>query len=229
MPEEGPGIELAQKFLEESRPTGSSDRRAFWVELIEVIVLAAVAVSTAWSGFEAAKWSGLSGRQYSYGLRRTVLAAEKATLGGQDRLYDITTFNDWVRAKVNKHEDLATWYERRFRPEYAVAFQAWHKLDPFHNSSAGPGPIFMPEYANANAEESARLTAEAAESFDKGMTMRENSDEYIRVTVFLATVLLLTAIGQRLRRFWPRAALVMVALVLLCTSAYRLLTLPRVW
>jgi hypothetical protein len=87
----------------------------------------------------------------------------------------------------------------------------------------------MPEYSNANAQESARLNAEASECFEKGMTMRENSDEYIRVTVFLATVLLLTGIGQRLRRFWARATLVSVALILLGISAYRLMTLPRVW
>ncbi len=222
-------IEFAQRVMEASPRTTPVERRAVWVEVIEVILLAAVAVSTAWSGFEAAKWGGLSGRQYSYGLRGTALATEKATLAGQDRLYDITTFNDWIGAKANKHEDLATWYERRFRPEYAVAFKAWQSLDPFHNPSVVPGPIFMPEYSNANAQESARLNAEASECFEKGMTMRENSDEYIRVTVFLATVLLLTGIGQRFRRFWPRAALVSVALLLLGVSAYRLMTLPRVW
>lgn len=229
MPEEAANIEFAQKVLEDKLHEAPSTRLSVWVEVVEVIILAAVAVSTAWSGFEAAKWSGLSGREYSYGLRRTALAAEKATLAGQDRLYDITTFNDWIQAKINKHEELATWYERRFRPEYVVAFKAWLILDPFHSPSGVPGPIFMPEYTNANGQESARLNAEAREYFEKGMTMRENSDDYIRVTVLLATVLLLTAIGQRLRRFWPRAALAAVASILLSISAYRLLTLPRVW
>lgn len=228
MPEEVTNVEFAHRVLEDSRQTAPPERRA-WVEVLEVVVLAAVAVATAWSGFEAAKWSGLSGRQYSLGLRTTVLAQEKATLAGQDRLYDITTFNDWMEAKTNKNENLATWYERRFRPEYVIAFKAWQSLDPFHNPSVVAGPIFMREYTNANAQAAVQLNEEANHCFDRGASMRESSEEYVRVTVFLATVLLLTAIGQRLRKSSPRVALATVAFILLGCSAYRLLTLPRVW
>jgi hypothetical protein len=39
-------------------------------------------------------------------------------------------------------------YENRFLPEYRIAFDAWIKLDPFsNNSSAPPGPRYMPEVA----------------------------------------------------------------------------------
>jgi hypothetical protein len=174
------------------------------------------------------KMEGLSGRQYSLGLRTTVLAQEKATLAGQDRLYDITTCNDWIEAKVNRNENLAAWYERRFRPEYAIAFKAWQSLDPFRNPSVVAGPIFMREYTNANAQAAAQLNDEANRYFDRGASMRDDSEEYVRVTIFLATVLLLTAIGQRLQR-WPRDALVTIAFILLSICTYRLLSLPRVW
>jgi hypothetical protein len=155
--------------------------------------------------------------------------AGKGDAGGPGPPLYITTFNDWVEAKSNKNENLATWYERRFRPEYVIAFKAWQSLNPLHNPSVVPGPIFMREYANANAQASTQLNAEANRYFDNGVTMRSNSEEYVRVTVFLAVVLLLTAIGQRLQRLWPRAALVTVAFILLGSSAYHLLALPRVW
>lgn len=223
-------VEFAHKILEEGdRQRVPLGRRAVWIEALEVAVLATVAIATAWSGFEAAKWNGLSGRQYSLGLRTTVLEEEKATLAGQDRLYDTTTFDDWVRAKETGNDKLAAVYERRFRPEYAVAFKAWQGLDPFHNSASPPGPGFMPEYVDANAQASAKFHEEANRYFDKGVSLRDTGDEYIRVTVFLATVLLLTAIGQRIRSFWPRATIVTVAFILLISSAYHLLTLPRVW
>jgi len=67
------------------------------------------------------------------------------TLAGQDRLFDITTFNGWVAARVAGNEKLAAYYQRRFRPEYVTAFVAWQKLDPFNNSSVPPGPSFMTE------------------------------------------------------------------------------------
>ena len=130
MPAGVANAELVQKVLEDDRREPAPEHQVAWVEVVDVVVLAAVAVAAAWSGFEAAKWSGLSGRQYSLGLRTTVLAQEKATLAGQDRLYGITTFNDRMEAKSNKNENLATWYERRFRPEYVIAFKAWQNLDP---------------------------------------------------------------------------------------------------
>ena len=148
-------------------------------------------------------------------------------MAGQDRLYDIVTFNGWVAAKTAGNEKLAAIYERRFRPEYAVAFQAWQKLDPFNNPSAPPGPVFMPEYTNANAQESAKLAEEAKDHFEKGVSTRETGDSYVKVTVFLATVLLLTALSQRFEIFGPRVAVVTVAFFLLIISTYWILILPR--
>ena len=57
--------------------------------------------------------------------------------------------------------------------------------------------------------------------------MRETGDQYVRITVFLATVLLLTALSQRFNILAPRVAVVAVAFVLLVLSAYWILTFPR--
>jgi hypothetical protein len=82
----------------------------------------------------------------------------------------------------------------------------------------------MPEYKNANAGESAHLAEEAKGYFEKGVTTRDTGDDYVKVTVLLATVLLLTALSQRFRVQRPRLAV--AAVVLLGISAYWLLTLP---
>jgi hypothetical protein len=57
--------------------------------------------------------------------------------------------------------------------------------------------------------------------------MRETGDNYVKVTVLLATVLLLTALGQRFEIFGSRAAVVAVALILLVASTYLILTFRR--
>jgi len=190
-------------------------------------VLAIVAVATAWSGYEAAKWDALSAQNYNLASRTAVVSQEKATLAGQDRLYDITTFDAWVGAKVAGKDKVAAFYERRFRPEYATAFAAWWKLDPVNNPSAPPGPIFMVEYADPNRQESASLAEEAQRRYEKGVSTRDIGDKYVKVTVFLATVLLLTALSQRFEILGPRVAVVAVAFVLLVTSTYWILTFPR--
>ncbi len=210
-----------------SEAISTDPRRGQWVEIVEAVVLAIVAVATAWSGYQAAKWDALSAQDYNLASRTTVASQEKATLAGQDRLYDITSFNGWVAAKVADKEKVATFYQRRFRPEYASAFDAWQKLDPIHNPTAPPGPIFMAEYRSANSQKSAELTEEATGYFEKGVTTRETGDRYVKVTVFLATVLLLTALSQRFEILGPRVAVVAVAFVLLTVSAYWLLMLPR--
>ena len=226
MPEIVSNVELAQ-MIGENGLHSSHSHRAEWIEILEAVALAIVAVATAWSGFQAAKWDGQSTKQYTLASRVTVLAQEKATLAGQDRLYDIITFNSWTQAKTLGRQKLANFYERRFRPEYASAFAAWQGLDPFNNPSAAPGPIFLREYVNSNLRDSAKLSEEAILAFEKGVSMRETGDDYVRVTVFLATVLLLTAIGQRFKSLGPRFAIVTVAFVLLSASAYYLWTLAR--
>jgi hypothetical protein len=87
----------------------------------------------------------------------------------------------------------------------------------FNNSSAPPGPIFMAEYKNASQQESAKLGEDARSYFEKGVSMRETGDRYVKVTGLLATVLLLTTLSQRFQIFGPRVAVVAIALALLIT------------
>lgn len=228
MPEATSNVEFAHRITEEGHlEKPISDDRAVWAQVVEAALLAIVAVATAWSGYQAAKWGAQSDRNYSLAARTTVMSQQKATLAGQDRLYDIETFNGWVAAKTAQNERLVVLYEHRFRPEYAIAFAAWQKLDPFHDLSAPPGPIFMSEYKNVNEQESATLVEQADAYFEKAVSTREAGDEYVKVTVFLATVLLLTAISQRFENFGPRVAVIVVALVLLAFSTFWILTLPR--
>src|SRR5271155_5782264 len=191
MPEQSSNVEIAHKINEQAhRHWSGSHRQSPLVELAEAIVLAVVAVATAWSGYQATKWDALSNQNYSLAASTNMRAQEKATLAGQDRLYDIVTFNGWTAAETAGNKSLATIFEHRFRPEYTVAFLAWQKLDPLHNASAPSGPIFMPEYTSANADKSRNLAAEAKDCFEKGVSTRETGDHYVKVSVFLATVLL---------------------------------------
>lgn len=228
MPEQISNVEFAHKIHEQGHSHGSGDGRQFaWIEIAEAIALAVVAVATAWSGYQATRWDALSSQNYSLSSGVAVMAQEKATLAGQDRLYDIVTFNGWIAAEAAGDKKLSALYEHRFRPEYTVAFLAWQKLDPLHNPSAPPGPIFMPEYADASARQSIELAKEAQSYFEKGVSTRETGDHYVKVSVFLATVLLLTALGQRFRAPGPRIFVLSAAFVLLIISTFWIFNFPR--
>jgi hypothetical protein len=101
------------------------------------------------------------------------------------------------------------------------------KTDPFNNAQAPAGPIFMPEYHNAKHEQFLGLSKQAADVADEGTKSGETGDQYVRITVLLATVLLITAIGQRFRVKVARIVFMILACLLLCLPLWQLLMLPR--
>lgn len=226
MPESTSNVEFAHRIHEQGHH-GGPHGRAEWIELVEAIVLAAVAVLTAWSGYQAARWDARSAASYAKASSTTASAQEQQTLAGQDHLYDICTFNSWMAAKSSRDEALADIFEKRFRPEYAAAYAAWMKTDPFHNPGAAAGPSFMPEYKNARLEKARALSDQARAQYENGVQSRETGDDYVRITVILATVLLLTALSQRFRIHLARVGLVGVAFVMLIVAVCWIATFPR--
>jgi len=205
-----------------------SQSRFETIEIIEAVILALVAVATAWSGYQAAQWAGKRAEKYAEASRLRVTAEGLATLAGQERIYDSDTFNSWIAAKLDGKEEAASFFERRFRDEYRSAFTAWLATDPFNNAQAPPGPIFMPDYHNAKHEQFLGLCKQAAEVADQGVKSGETGDKYVRITVLLATVLLITAIGQRFRVKAARVVFMILACLLLCLPVLQLLMLPRI-
>src|SRR6266480_5360972 len=224
----GPVGYVIRKLNQMRENVSSSQSRFEAIEIIEALILALVAVATAWSGYQAAQWAGQRAQQYAEASRLRVTAEGLATLAGQERIYDSDTFNSWLAAKLDGKVQTAEFFERRFRDEYRPAFAAWMSTDPFNNAQAPPGPIFMPEYHDAKHEQFLGLSKEASAVAEQGTKSGETGDQYVRITVFLATVLLITAIGQR---FHFKAVLVVfmfLAFFLLCLPLVRLLMLPRI-
>ena len=221
-------IEIAKKLSESagyrSPVAGRLEKAA---ELLEAVLLAVVAVATAWTGYQAAKWDGLQTERYSQAAQLNTKASGLMVLAGQERIYDTVTFNAWLNFKLNGNHPAAQLLERRFRDEYRTAFVPWMKMDPF-NRDAPAGPIFMPQYRNANTEQAATLGEDAAALFSQGSNARNTADRYIRITVFLATVLLLIAIGQRFHVKALRVGLSVMATVLLLIGLADILTLPSI-
>jgi hypothetical protein len=229
MPEAGGiNIEVAQQLNEGRKHRGSEPSRLHEIlEIVEAIVLALVACATAWSGYQAARWVSQQSELYGRSGKLRVEAEAFSVRSNQERQYNAANVNEWLKAEVHGETSLAELFERRFLPEFLPAFEAWKKTDPLHNPNAPAGPTLMPEYRDSSVAESTRLGHEATELFERGTKARETADDYVRVTVTLATVLLLTAISQRFRDHRVRFALVALAVLLLCFPLWRIVTLPR--
>lgn len=218
--------ERAQEEGGEEAGHGHGHRHERMLEIIEAVLLAIVAVATAWSGYQAAKWDGVNARNYAIASKFRAQANQDWTLGGQQRLFDSNTFYAWLQAKTDGNTRLAALYARRFSPEYKVAFVAWVAAGGLTKASVPPGPSFMPQYHNHKWEEAARLERKATVTFDLGTAARDHGDDYVRDTVLFATVLFLVAVGQRFKTKGPRMGLLGISLVLLVAALYFIATYP---
>ena len=149
--------------------------RAVWakhadriLEVAAVVLLGAGTVLAAWSGYQSSLWNGIQAGDYVRGSGERVEATRATTAAGQERLYDSQVFSQWINAYDAGNERLAGIYERRFRQEFRVAFQAWLKTDPFTDPNAPPGPLFMTEFVQASAQEGDRHEAAAADLIAAG-------------------------------------------------------------
>jgi hypothetical protein len=194
---------------------------------LEAIILALVALATAWSGFQAAQWNGHQAELYSESNGLNLEAVNLATAAGQEYLYNTNTLNAWINANMQGQKEIAQFYERRFLAEYRIAFDAWIKTDPFNNSEAPPGPAYMPGYHSSRMEEAGNLSSQAQSKFNQGTKARAIADDYVLNTVFLATVLVLAAISQRFRIKTIRTGLIIMSFSLLLLAMKNLSTLQR--
>jgi hypothetical protein len=180
------------------------------LEIVAVLLMSVTTLATAWSGYQAARWSGEQSQNFARASAVRIKAQQMQTRAGQTRIDDLLYFNGWLDARQAGNRALATVYERRFRPEFVPAFRAWIAQRPFTNPRAVPGPLYMPQYKLAETARAAELDRQADELYLEGTKSRSNDDKYILSTVFFAAVLFFAGISLRL--LWTPLRVVVLAL-----------------
>jgi hypothetical protein len=207
--------------------TGSHAHRPMATEIAEVIVLAIVAIATAWSGYQGTQWGGKQAQLYGQASTLRFQADAASTLGGQLLSSDAAIFTAWLEARQRRDVELQDLLERRFSPAYRASFEQWLETDPLHDPNAPPGPGYMPSFTTPEFEKADQLNAEASAAFAEGTTARETANKYIRDTVLFASVLFFVAIAQRFKIRQVRIGADAIGLVLLVYTVGTLIVLPR--
>ncbi len=237
MPEGNINAEVAEHLrehgghdsLDEQAAHKTSRRRVEAVEILEAILLAIVAIATALSGYQAALWDGESAKEYATSSRLRTEANGAALTANQTLAYNAGNVTAWIEAMDAGNTRLADYLAERFTPEFRPAFDAWAATDPLTNPDAPAGPSQMPEYEDPLAEHAAELNKEAAHAFDLGVEYRKTGEHYVRVTVILAAILFLVAIGQRFKIRGVRYSVNTVAGVLLVYALVLFANYPHLW
>ena len=196
------------------------------IEVVTAIMLGIVAIATAWSGYQAARWGGEQSTFYSRAgaLRTESVRANNETLIAI--VVDANLFFQWVNAQADGDQDLVDFYSAGFRNEFKPAFDAWLATDPFNSPVAPGSPFAMPEYTVASWNESSSLEQEAGRAFEQGQAANEQADAYVLTTVILASVLFFVGIASGFDWFPVQVAVVIIGFFLLVWGLYRMATYP---
>ena len=232
MPEGLSPIEVGKKAHEHTQEphqpaaSAAANRHSRLVQIGEALLLSLVTIAAAWSGYAAAKWGTESRLELAQAatLRNLATRADLAALS--TRNFDSSTFTAWFTAFTLDDPQKQAVAERRFRPEFKVAFDAWMATDPFRNPRAPPGPSYMPQYRLADQAKAEALDREAVAASAAGNHAAVVGDDYIRITVFLAAVLFLVGIGSTFKLHTIRYALITVGAVLLILATVLILQQP---
>ncbi len=218
------GKEIAEhKHRSAHGDVSSADRR---ISIVEALLLAFVAIVAAYSGFASAKW----GTEQSLLLAKATAARTEANRADLDALegrnLDAIVFDSWFDSWLVEDEQATELAGRRFSPELQTAFDVWWALDPANNPEAPGSPLQMEEYVQPSVERAHQFEDEAMDLYDAGADAGRNADEYVRITVYLASVLFLIGISSQFRVRVARYGLVSVGGLMLLLSIVLLLTTP---
>jgi hypothetical protein len=197
---------------------GDGSRHSHTVQICEAALLALVTLAAAWSGYAAAKWNTESRVEIARASALRDLATRNTLTALNLRNFDGSSFNAWFIAFTLNDKEKQRVAERRFRPVFRRAFEAWLATKPFENPNAPPGPTYMPQYKLSAQIKANEFDKQATEKLNSGSHAGEIGDNYVRITVFLAAVLFLVGIGSSFKLLGVRYALIALGSVLLVVS-----------
>jgi hypothetical protein len=208
---------------EAARETVRRDRR---VELIAAIMLSIATVVTAWSAYQATRWSGDQAESYTRASATRTESVRNSTLANRQILIDVDTFLNWLDAIQSGDRELADDIHARMREEFLPAFDAWLATAPARTIPEGT-PFVLPEYRLAAEEEAKRLETEAATLFEEGNESNRVGDDFVLAAVLFASVLFFSGLAGTFDSFRAQVFLLILGGLMLLVGAVIVVTLPQ--
>ncbi len=201
----------------------AADRR---IDTIAAVLLALAAVATAWSSYQASRWTGEQAKTFASASAARVESTRASSLANTQTQIDVSVFTQWVDAALRDETELATFYQQRFRDEFKPAFQAWLRTDPFDDPSAPPSPFAMDEYRLAATQEANELSATAEASAELARIYIQRATNYVLGVVLFATSLFFAGISTKLNSTRLRGVILGVGCVVFVSAASWIATFP---
>jgi len=208
-------------------PETQSVRRDRRVEMLAAILLSMATVLTAWSAYQATRWSGVQAESYTTASARRTESVRATGVANRQILIDVDVFINWLDAADLRNEGgLADDLRDRMRDEFRPAFDAWLATGPPGQLPDGT-PFERPEYHLAALDESDRLEAEAAAEFDEGAEANQISDNFVLAAVLFASVLFFSGLAGTFDSIKAQVMLLVLAGLMISAGTVIVFSLPQ--
>jgi len=189
-------------------------------------MLSAATVVTAWSAYQATRWSGDQAGNYTEASATRTESVRSSTLANRQILIDVDTFLNWLDAEQSGDHDLADDIHARMRQEFLPAFDAWLETAPTGSIPDGT-PFERSEYRLASEEEAKRLEREAAGLFADGNESNRVGDDFVLAAVLFASVLFFSGLAGTFDSLRAQLFLLILGGVMLVIGTIIVATLPQ--
>lgn len=189
-------------------------------------LLSMSAILTAWTGFQSSKWSGVQATSFSEAGALRTESVRASNTAGQQVAIDVGLFTAWADAYATGETGLAEFYRDRFTPVLDEATTAWEALEPLQSADAPPSPFSMDAYVLPKAVEANELELAADAAAAAARAANQQSDNYVIMSVLLASVLFFAALSSKLTSPRNRRVMFGLAAIGFCACALTVLTMP---
>ena len=197
-----------------------------WVEVLAAAVLALATIASAWSAYQATRWGGVQAAAFAEAGALRAESVRASDLADAELTIDVEYFAIWLDGASTGNQVLQERVEDSFRPEFAVAFDAWQATDPFVNPDAPHTPFEMDEYSVEAAQDADRLRDQAEAAAEEALDANQTGDNYVLTTVLFASVLFFAGISTKFQGRTIKLAMVALGLAAFVAGASILFTFP---
>ncbi len=201
---------------------GKSD----WIELAAAFLLALATIASAWSAYQATRWSGVQANSYSAANAARTESVRSSDLATAQRQVDVATYIAWLQAYADKNQNLLDFYQARFRDEFKPAFDAWLASVPAGSVPDGT-PFTRPEYVLAAQTTAEALEAEAEAYSADARAANQTGDDFILIVVVMASVLFFAGVGTKFKSQGVRRFMIAMAVILFLVGTIGIASMPQ--
>jgi hypothetical protein len=196
------------------------------IALVATVLLAVATVATAWSGYQASRWSGEATKATMKGTAARLESTRASNLANAQAQVDVAVFTQWVDAYANGETRLRDFYFERFRKEFKPAVVAWLATKPIENPNAPLTPFAMPQYRSAARADAARLETQADEWAARSRRNIQRSTNYVLGVVLFAAALFFAGMSTKLPSRGLRVAMLAIGTVVFLATLAWIVTSP---